>query len=112
MARRREMRNVCIVLVLGVAIAAVGCATTGSTAQAGAGSAQAKIVPQTDCPVTGAKISKQYYADYEGKRVYFCCSGCIEQFKKDPAKYMKKMEDQGITLENSPAPAAEPTATK
>jgi YHS domain-containing protein len=27
--------------------------------------------------------------------VYFCCPGCIETFKKDPAKYLKKMQEAG-----------------
>ena len=28
--------------------------------------------PQQFCPVMGGKINKDLYADYEGKRVYFC----------------------------------------
>lgn len=54
---------------------------------------------QTTCPVMGGKINKAVYADHEGKRVYFCCGGCIDEFKKDPAKYVKKIEDQGVMLE-------------
>ena len=53
------------------------------------------------CPVMGNPIDKQYYADYQGKRIYFCCEGCIEEFKKDPEKYMKKLE--GVALDESPA---------
>jgi len=29
------------------------------------------------------------FADYKGKRYYFCCAGCLPAFKKDPAKYAK-----------------------
>ena len=29
------------------------------------------------------------YADYKGKRYFFCCKGCPEAFKKNPAKYAK-----------------------
>lgn len=54
---------------------------------------------QMTCPVMGGKINKAVYADYEGKRVYFCCASCIDEFKKDPAKYVKKLEDQGVMLE-------------
>jgi len=54
---------------------------------------------QTTCPVMGGKINKDVYSDYEGKRVYFCCTSCIPEFKKDPAKYVKKLEDQGVVLE-------------
>jgi YHS domain-containing protein len=54
---------------------------------------------QTTCPVMGGKINKAVYADHEGKRVYFCSGGCIDEFKKDPEKYVKKLEDQGVMLE-------------
>ena len=58
--------------------------------------------PQTICPVMGGKIDKKVYADYQGKRVYFCCSSCREEFKKDPEKYIKKLEDQGVAIEKAP----------
>jgi YHS domain-containing protein len=58
--------------------------------------------PQTECPVLGGKIDKSVYTDYQGKRIYFCCSACIDDFKKDPEKYLKKLEEQGVTLEKSP----------
>ncbi|NOY80444.1 MAG: YHS domain-containing protein [Kiritimatiellaeota bacterium] len=51
---------------------------------------------QTTCPVMGGKIDKKYYADYQGKRVYFCCGSCIAAFKKAPAKFLKKLDDQGV----------------
>jgi len=57
---------------------------------------------QTTCPVMGGTINKELYADYEGKRVYFCCAGCIPEFQKDPEKYIKKLEDEGMTLEKNP----------
>lgn len=37
-----------------------------------------------------AKATKsKMYADYKGNRYYFCCGGCPEAFKKNPAKYAK-----------------------
>ncbi len=62
----------------------------------------AKSTPQTTCPVMGCEINKEIYTDYQGKRVYFGCEGCISKFKKDPAKYIKKLEDAGVTLEKAP----------
>jgi YHS domain-containing protein len=53
----------------------------------------------------GGKIVKTTYADHEGMRVYFCCPGCIDTFKKDPEKYIKKLEDAGVTLAKAPAEA-------
>jgi YHS domain-containing protein len=58
--------------------------------------------PQTVCPVLGGNIDKKVFIDYQGKRIYFCCSGCEAEFRKDPEKYLKKIEEQGITLEKCP----------
>jgi YHS domain-containing protein len=63
---------------------------------------QTTEVKQTVCPVMGGEIDKEIYADYNGKRIYFCCQYCLNTFKKDPEKYMKKLEDEGVTLENAP----------
>jgi YHS domain-containing protein len=66
----------------------VGVATAGS---------------QTKCPVMGGRINQNVYTDYDGKRIYFCCPGCINAFKKDPEKYVKKMEAEGQTPTEIPA---------
>jgi YHS domain-containing protein len=58
--------------------------------------------PQTLCPVLGGNVDKQVYVDYQGKRIYFCCKGCDAEFKKDPEKYMKKLQEQCITLGKCP----------
>ena len=54
------------------------------------------------CPVLGGGIDKSVYADYQGKRVYFCCAGCIEAFNKNPQKFVQMMETEGIVLEKAP----------
>jgi len=47
---------------------------------------------QTLCPVMdGNKIDKQYFTEYQGKKVYFCCPGCEEKFKAEPEKYIAKL---------------------
>ena len=58
---------------------------------------------QTTCPIMGGKINKTVYADHDGKRVYFCCAGCIDSFKKEPAKHIKKLEGEGVELAKVPA---------
>jgi YHS domain-containing protein len=65
---------------------------------------------QATCPVMGGQINKEFYSDYEGKRVYFCCPACIPEFKKDPAKYIKKLEDQGVELEKTAGSEKKPAA--
>ena len=54
--------------------------------------------PQANCPVMGGKINKDIYVDHKGKRVYFCCKGCVSKFKKNPEKYIKKLEEKGVKL--------------
>ena len=59
---------------------------------------EAKITPQTTCPVMGGKINKDLYVDHEGKRVYVCCKGCIAPVQKEFVKYAKKVEASGETV--------------
>lgn len=67
---------------------------------------------QTTCPLMGNPINKDLYADHEGKRVYFCCKMCTPEFKKDPEKYIKKLEDEGVTVEKAPAEGPHESAGK
>ena len=48
-------------------------------------------VEQTVCPVSGDPIDKKVSIDYQGKKVYFCCTACIAPFNADPNKYMDKL---------------------
>jgi YHS domain-containing protein len=57
------------------------------------------LVPQTTCPVTGDPINKKLYVDYKGKRIYVCCESCIDPVKKNPEKYIKKLEAMGQSVE-------------
>ncbi len=50
----------------------------------------------TTCPVSGEKLGemgKPYVFVYQGQEVKLCCSGCKKDFDKDPAKYVKKIQD-------------------
>lgn len=58
------------------------------------------LKPQTTCPVSGDKIDKNQYVDYQGKRIYVCCPDCLDQVRKDPEKYIKKLETMGQSVEN------------
>jgi len=48
------------------------------------------------CPVMGGKTNEKYKAtyEYEGKIYNFCCAGCIEEFKKHPQEYIKKVDEE------------------
>jgi len=46
------------------------------------------------CPVTGEKVDGKTTYEYQGKIYNFCCPACIDEFKKDPEKYIKKVEEE------------------
>jgi hypothetical protein len=50
----------------------------------------------------GGKINPELYADVAGKRIYVCCRGCIPAIRKDPAKYIKKLAEQGFVVADTP----------
>lgn len=45
---------------------------------------------ERDCIVTGGLGTMA--VTYEGKTYYVCCSGCRDEFKADPAKYVREWE--------------------
>jgi YHS domain-containing protein len=70
------------------------------TGRAGDTNSAASTPPKPDklttCPVSGEKLGemgKPYVFVYQGQEVKLCCSGCKTDFDKDPAKYVKKIQD-------------------
>lgn len=60
--------------------------------------AKPKPYPFDTCLVDGMKLGSMgapYVFVYQGQEIKFCCGGCMPQFKSDPAKYMKKIQDAG-----------------
>jgi xanthine dehydrogenase accessory factor len=52
---------------------------------------EAKVGDKTTCPVMKHPFvvsESSPKLEYEGKTYYFCCPGCIEQFKANPKKYL------------------------
>jgi len=48
------------------------------------------------CEVSDEKLGemgKPYVMKYDGREVQLCCESCKKDFKKDPAKYMKKLDE-------------------
>jgi YHS domain-containing protein len=46
------------------------------------------------CAVEGKdhEVDPKVTVVYKGKTIGFCCKDCVEEFEKDPEKYVKKME--------------------
>jgi len=55
---------------------------------------------QTKC-FCGSKIDKNIYADHDGKRIYFCCAQCRDNFKKNPDKCIKEMHAKSKKCDKS-----------
>lgn len=98
-----KLERLVITAFAGAILLANACLAQATAPAAAATTAPVKA--QATCPVMGGKIDKALFCDVEGKRVYVCCAGCIKSIKKDPAKYIKILEDQGVTLDKAPAPA-------
>ena len=50
------------------------------------------VSPQTQCPVLiDNKIDPSIYADYKGKRVFFCRQSCKSAFAKVPENYLSRL---------------------
>jgi YHS domain-containing protein len=64
-----------------------------------AASASPKPDKLATCPVSGEKLGEMgnpYDFVYQGQEVKLCCSGCKKDFDKDPAKYLKKVQDAAV----------------
>jgi YHS domain-containing protein len=72
--------------------------------------------PLTICVVSGEKLGemgKPVVIQHDGREVQFCCANCQKDFKKDPAKYLKKIDDAAkkpATQPSKKAEAADPHA--
>lgn len=66
--------------------------------------ADKKPYPLATCVVSGEKLDEMgepVVFKYEGREVRFCCKDCVKEFKKDPKKYLKKLDDAAKEKEKS-----------
>ena len=89
-------------IIGGLALAAALCIITSTTRAADTNSvASASSKPDLlkTCPVSGEQIGgdmgKPYTFVYKGQEVNLCCPMCKAKFDKDPATYIKKIQDAG-----------------
>jgi YHS domain-containing protein len=88
-------------LVLGAYLGLAGCqketpktpvkTMTAKPSEATPGQPVAQLAEQTMCPVMGGAIDKTIFTEYKGKKVYFCCKGCVDTFNANPEKYVAKL---------------------
>lgn len=106
-----------IVLALAAAFA-----TASASAETPAVDSAAAVAayPLTTCVISDDKLEDgdmgppiNYIHKEEGKPdrlVRFCCKHCIKKFKKDPAKYLKVIDDAAAAKASGSAPASDPHA--
>ena len=61
-------------------------------------SKEPKPYPLTTCVVSDEKLGehgKPYVFTHEGQELKLCCKACLKDFKKDPARYTKKLDGAG-----------------
>jgi YHS domain-containing protein len=63
----------------------------------------AKPVTNKVCPLMGDEVEAKWRLEHDGQYVYFCCRGCIDMFKADPAAAIAKMseEDKAAIMKNT-----------
>jgi YHS domain-containing protein len=80
-----------------VAVLFVSLCAAATTARAG-DTNSVKLKPYTlkTCIVSGDKLGEMgdpFVYAYKGREIKFCCKGCLKDFNKEPAKYIKKIEE-------------------
>lgn len=64
--------------------------------------------PLKTCVVSDEELGgmgEAHIIKYEGREVRFCCPSCEKTFRKDPAKYLKKLDEAAAK-----APATQPAS--
>jgi len=93
-ATMKKLKNLALLLL------AISLAGGPWTALADDQKADAKPKPKLKpyilktCPVSGDKLGEMgepYVFAYEGREIKLCCKGCLKDFKKNAAKYLKQI---------------------
>jgi hypothetical protein len=63
--------------------------------------AEKKAEFKATCPVSGKAASESTCVEYKGAKVYLCCPGCEEPFKKETAKFAAKANHQLVATKQA-----------
>lgn len=86
----KTMKKIAIIALVSSALVAGAFAQTTKKAPVAKTPATIQCAVMPSDKVDVAKATKDHmYADYKGRRYFFCCAGCPDTFKKDPAKFSK-----------------------
>jgi len=85
-----------LVVALGIQAAALAASSDAKNA-ADPKAPKPKPYPLKTCVVSGEKLGEMgdpHVFTYKGQEIKLCCKNCEKDFKKDPAKYIKKMDEE------------------
>ena len=85
------------ILIAGGLLAALALAPLFATADDAKPEVKTKPYPLKTCVVSGEKLGGDmtpYTFTNNNQEVKLCCKGCLATFKKDEAKYLKKIDDE------------------
>jgi len=101
----RELRNVILGAGCALALAALIPVAFGEGK-----TEKPKLYPLKTCVVSGEKLDgdmgKPHVFTYQGREIKLCCKSCLKAFNKEPAKYVKKLEEAEKTAKNNQKPSA------
>ena len=92
------MKTTCSLLLVAAfatlgGLAITGCTSSGHDHSGHSHGAAAKPYPLTKCLVTDEAFEhgKPYTFVHDGQEIKLCCKDCLADFKKEPAKYLSKL---------------------
>ena len=89
------MKKPVIFLILTLATALCGTQIVRSADAKTEDSSKIKPYTLKTCPVSDEKLGemgKPYVFTNDTREIKLCCKDCLKDFKKDPAKFVKKLE--------------------
>jgi len=96
-------------IALGIVSFALLSLPLSGQAEAAKSNAKPKPYPLKTCLVSGEKLDgmgQPYVFEHEGREIKLCCKSCLKDFKKDPAKYLKKLDNPKDTKESGKSTTA------
>ncbi len=72
------------------------------------------IDPPARDPVCGMNVNPataKHSYEYDGKKYFFCCAGCVEKFKANPANYLAdkpQIHSSGLVMLGAPVASSKP----
>src|SRR6266571_1721192 len=76
-------------------VSVLGAPLLGAAAE-GKKESKVKLYTLATCPVSDEKLGEMgrpYVFTNDNRQIKLCCKDCLKDFKKDPAKYVKKVEE-------------------